>query len=95
MHQGVGEWLIERSELSFHKKIRGDSGGGGEGVIHAGRWHGDVHIHTFGSDTFDLNEVRFYCDSYSLRSKRDGFPVVSDFHPARYRARQKGFGQVW
>ena len=62
MHQGVGEWLIERSELSFHKKIGGDSQGGnsGEGVIHAGRWHGDVHIHTFGSDSFDLNEVGLY-----------------------------------
>ena len=83
MHQGVGEWLIERSELSFHKKIRGDSRGGGEGVIHAGRWHGDVHIHTFGSDSFDLNEVRLYYDSCSLRSNRGGFHVVSDFHPAR------------
>ena len=61
MNQGVGEWVIEGSELSFHKRIGGDNGGGGEGVIHAGRWHGDVHIHTFGSDTFDLNEVRMHC----------------------------------
>lgn len=51
---GVGEWLIERSELSFHKKIN-DNGGH---AVHAGKWHGDVNIHTFGNSSFDLSEVR-------------------------------------
>ena len=55
----VGEWLIERSELSFHKKLADNGGGGGGGgsVVHAGRWHGDVNIHTFADSALDLNEV--------------------------------------
>ena len=52
---GVGEWLIERSELSFHKKIVGAANGH---AVHAGKWHGDVNIHTFSNSSFDLNEVR-------------------------------------
>ena len=73
--EGVGEWLIERAELSFHKKIIADNDTGHS--VHAGRWHGDVNIHTFGNSSLDLGEV---CSEQTYNSYVLRFYSYSDLN---------------
>lgn len=57
----LGEWSVPHAELSFGKKLVDGQSYGHE--VYAGRWHGDVVIHTFRVNRADKRAVDTYLDN--------------------------------